>query len=135
MGMWHDTEIGDHGVFRQRDPGDVDNDRLITASLPNPLSFPTRDLAKSLRDMLPFAMRTRADNRIRLLPTPDFGHDTDPFDLLKSDKSSCKQRRKRHLIIGSTIALALLAVVIYFADVNRSWLAIEDKWRVSAFAG
>ena len=133
MDVLHASEIGVHGVSCIRDSGDVDNDRLITASLPYPLSFPQRDLAKSVRDMLPFAMRT--DNRIRLLPTPDYGHETDPFDLLKSDKSSRKQRRKRHLIIGSTIALALLAVVIYFADVNRSWLALEDKWRVSAFAG
>jgi len=133
MDMCPGSEIGNHGVSRLRDSGDVDKDRLITASLPYPLSFPTRDLAKSVRDMLPFAMRT--DNRIRLLPTPDYGHESDPFDSLESDKSSCKQRRKRHLIIGSSIALALLAVVIYFADVNRSWLALEDKWRVSAFAG
>jgi hypothetical protein len=115
-------------ISRQLDKGDV-NDHLITASDPSHQPPPpSRDLASLMK--LPFG----CGGRVRLPATPEAGEVADPFDELEissSTKSSRQGKRRRYLIIGTSITLWLLLVVIYVADVNRSWLALEDKWKVS----
>jgi hypothetical protein len=71
--------------------------------------------------------------RVRLPLAPNSGGQADAFDEkdLSSTKSSRQRTCRRYLIIGTSITLWLLLVVIYVADVNRSWLALEDKWKVS----
>ena len=116
---------------RQPVRGDVD-DHLITASDP-PCQPPRpwRDLASFLGSLkLPFGYGY--NGRVHLPPTPEI-EVADPIEEWdpSSTKSSRQRKYTRYLIIGISIALWLLAVVLYFTDVNRSWLALEDKWKVS----
>jgi len=115
---------------RQPVRGDVD-DHLITASDPPCQPHPLRDLASFLGGLkLPFGYGS--GGRVHLPPTPAI-EVADPLEVWdpSSTKSSRQRKYTRYLIIGISIALWLLAVVLYFTDVNRSWLALEDKWKVS----
>jgi len=120
-----------HLSSRQPVGGDVD-DLLITASDP-PCQPPRpwRDLASFLGGLKVLFGYDRA-GRVRLPPTPEF-EVADLFDEpnTKSTKSSLQRKSRRNLIIGTSVALWLLLVIVYLADVNRSWLALEDKWKVS----
>lgn len=74
-----------------------------------------------------------SDDKVQLLSTPGLNHELDPFEGLVLLKSSSRKRRNRYLIIGVSIALWLLVAIIFVADVNRSWLALEHEWTVSIF--
>jgi hypothetical protein len=68
-----------------------------------------------------------------LSSTPEAEKGTDQFIEFGSSsvKSSRSKRQRRCLITGLSLLVWSLIVIIYVADVNRSWAALEDKWRVS----
>jgi hypothetical protein len=70
---------------------------------------------------------------VYLPSTPEAEKGTDQFIEFGSSsvKSSRSLRRRRCLIIGLSLLAWSLIVIIYIVDVNRSWAALEDKWRVS----
>ena len=124
-------EPTNQAISRQLGHGDVDSGRLITASNYLHRGPSLRDLSKSLRQMLPYKLRS--EGKVRL-PTSEYGQAND--FLAESDPSSTKHSRKRqkrrYQIILSALALSLLAVVIYGVNVQRSWAALEDNWTVSS---
>jgi hypothetical protein len=72
------------------------------------------------------------DGQIYLPPTTESGKVNDPLDELNVTKAHCSRRRTRHLIIAGSVTAILLVMLIYLWDVERSWLALEDKWMVSS---
>jgi hypothetical protein len=70
---------------------------------------------------------------VYLSSTPEAEKGTDQFIEFGSSsvKSSRSKRQGRFLIIGLSFLIWLLVVIIYIVDVNRSWAALEDRWRVS----